>query len=582
MDKRQECCFKEKCYRKNPHHFKEYSHSHLELLLLTFPDFQVDNDPGGIGIQNLREQLKIFADIEKTFTKCDETNDSNDKGKNQNGGAYSGNTNTSNNMSAETSNGTTHKRQSTPDNDEQRKRQKIEAKEEGGSSVGISRPGKSKVLQKIEDSAPFYYFLNKVKDNPDTHKSSHSIYMTDLLHPSLGNLKSSLQINFMVELDWLLMNYEVTKNSGKPLVILYGAEDPQLTADNLPGHVKAVRIKPKYPFGTHHTKMMVLVYEDESVRVAVHTSNLIASDWENRTQGLWVSPRCPKLADNAPPLSGDSPTKFKSSLLRYLTYYEVSAVQQFTYAISCCDMSAVNVFFVSSVPGSHKNADIYQWGHRALSKILRQHVPEEAKKWSVKIQCSSIGSLGQTPDVWLENELGRSLSCYSGGGAAGALPSPGKVELIYPSHEDVLNSYDGVLGGGCLPYSRQTHTKQPWLWDHMYRWKAEASLRTRAMPHIKTYTRVDPDRKKMAYFLLTSANLSKAAWGNMNKQGNSCLIMSYEAGVLFLPKFVTGEDFFSITEFKNWDGQGFPLHYDLPLTKYADPQKPWLYDYLLQ
>ena len=59
----------------------------------------------------------------------------------------------------------------------------------------------------------------------------------------------------MVELDWVLMNYEVTKNSGKPLVILYGAEDPQLTPDNLPGHVTAVRIKPKYPFGTHHTKV---------------------------------------------------------------------------------------------------------------------------------------------------------------------------------------------------------------------------------------------------------------------------------------------------------------------------------------
>ena len=105
-----------------------------------------------------------------------------------------------------------------------------------------------------------------------------------------------------------------------------------------------------------------------------------------------------------------------------------------------------------------------------------------------------------------------------------------------------MASYDGALGGGCLPYSKSTNTKQPWLWDHMYRWKAEASSRTRAMPHIKTYTRVSPDQDKMAYFLLTSANLSKAAWGSMNKAGNSCLIMSYEAGVLFLPKFITGKN----------------------------------------
>ncbi len=65
----------------------------------------------------------------------------------------------------------------------------------------------------------------------------------------------------MVELDWLLMNYEATRNSDKPLVILYGAEDPQLAPDNLPSNVTAVRIKPKYPFGTHHTKVCFSVDE---------------------------------------------------------------------------------------------------------------------------------------------------------------------------------------------------------------------------------------------------------------------------------------------------------------------------------
>ena len=38
--------------------------------------------------------------------------------------------------------------------------------------------------------------------------------------------------------------------------------------------------------------------------------------------------------------------------------------------------------------------------------------------------------------------------------------------------------------------------------------------------------------------LLTSANLSKAAWGKLNKAKNKLHIMSYEAGVLLLPKFV--------------------------------------------
>ena len=54
-------------------------------------------------------------------------------------------------------------------------------------------------------------FLTKVKDSPETHKDLNSIYITELLHPSLGKLKRSLQINFMVEWDWLKMNYEAMK-----------------------------------------------------------------------------------------------------------------------------------------------------------------------------------------------------------------------------------------------------------------------------------------------------------------------------------------------------------------------------------
>ena len=41
-------------------------------------------------------------------------------------------------------------------------------------------------------------------------------------------------------------------------------------------------------------------------------------------------------------------TLFKSSLLRYLRYYEVSAVHQFISAVESADMSGINVAFVSS------------------------------------------------------------------------------------------------------------------------------------------------------------------------------------------------------------------------------------------
>ncbi|XP_023331036.1 probable tyrosyl-DNA phosphodiesterase [Eurytemora carolleeae] len=565
---RTECPFKQKCYRKNPHHFKEFKHQHLHNLLKQYPDHKVDKDTG-IGIENIKEQLKVYEDIEKFFLWAEHKKQTKKRSRSKSPEAQRKKelkvdpAITAQTVLSET------RTESAQVNSEQTG--KSESSKEGGPLCLIE--------QKLEAAKPFNFFLTKIKDNPATHKDMISVYLTDLMHPRLGKLKSSLQINFMVELDWLMMNYEATKNDKKPLVILYGEENSDLSSNSLQANIRAVRVKPKYPFGTHHTKMMVFVYEDESVRVVVHTANLVGSDWENRTQGVWVSPRCMKL--NSSESKGESPTNFKSSLIKYLKFYEVSAVHQFIDAISNCDMSAINVFFVASVPNSHRDGDIYRWGHRAVSKILKQHVSEEARRWPVKVQCSSIGSLGNSPDQWFEHELGRSLSCYNG--TSGAFPSSGQMELIYPSHNDVMSSYDGPLGGGCLPYRQQTHSKQPWLIDHMYNWRAAASDRTRAMPHIKTYTRLDSDNEKMAYFLLTSANLSKAAWGSMNKAGNSCMIMSYEAGVLFIPKFITGENLFSVSGFESRlsGSSRFPLHYDLPLQKYSGSEKPWLYDFLL-
>ena len=63
---------------------------------------------------------------------------------------------------------------------------------------------------------------------------------------------------------------------------------------------------------------------------------------------------------------------------------------------------------------------------------------------------------------------------------------------------------------------------------------------------------------------------------------SSCLIMSYEAGVVWLPSLITGQDTFTVTPFSNREAgsEEFPLHYDLPLTKYGDKDRPWLIDAL--
>lgn len=133
------------------------------------------------------------------------------------------------------------------------------------------------------------------------------------------------------------------------------------------------------------------------------------------------------------------------------------------------------------------------------------------------------------------------------------------------------------------------------------RWKADHRQRSRASPHIKTYLRATDDQyKQLLWFLVTSANLSKAGKtieGNVVKSlwsssftSLGCLgeeqhsiddsivrrfeairtwisltdafSFSYEIGVLFLPHQ------FSQTTFPVFDAPAFPLPYDLPPVKY--------------
>jgi hypothetical protein len=62
---------------------------------------------------------------------------------------------------------------------------------------------------KLAESSPYNFFLTAICDSPPTHKEALSISFYELLDPTLGDLDSSLQINFMVELDWLMEMYKV-------------------------------------------------------------------------------------------------------------------------------------------------------------------------------------------------------------------------------------------------------------------------------------------------------------------------------------------------------------------------------------
>lgn len=62
---------------------------------------------------------------------------------------------------------------------------------------------------RLAEAGPYNFFLTAIRDSPPTHKEALSIRFHELLDPTMGDLDSSLQINFMVELDWLMEMYKV-------------------------------------------------------------------------------------------------------------------------------------------------------------------------------------------------------------------------------------------------------------------------------------------------------------------------------------------------------------------------------------
>ncbi|XP_062303214.1 tyrosyl-DNA phosphodiesterase 1 isoform X1 [Osmerus eperlanus] len=417
----------------------------------------------------------------------------------------------------------------------------------------------------------YRFYLNKVT-GLDKKYNTGALHIKEILSPLFGTLKESVQFNYCFDIAWMVQQYP-PEFRDKPVLIVHGdkreAKARLLQQAQPYTHVHFCQAKLDIAFGTHHTKMMLLWYE-EGFRVVILTSNLIRADWYQKTQGMWMSPLYPQLPAGSPETSGESPTMFKRDLQEYLSAYHAPELSDWLQRIKKHDLSETRVYLIGSAPGRYLGSDMERWGHLRLRKLLHDHtqpIPSE-EKWPVIGQFSSIGSMGLDKTKWLAGEFQRTLTTL--GKSSHRLDPP--VHLVYPSVEDVRTSLEGYPAGGSLPYSIQTAQKQLWLHSYFHRWQAEASGRSHAMPHIKTYMRASPDFTQLAWFLVTSANLSKAAWGALEKNNTQMMVRSYELGVLYLPSA------FNMTSFPvqrnqfpaTFPSTSFPVPFDLPPTCYSD------------
>lgn len=113
-----------------------------------------------------------------------------------------------------------------------------------------------------------------------------------------------------------------------------------------------------------------------------------------------------------------------------------------------------------------------------------------------------------------------------------------------------------------------------------------AGGRDRAAPHIKTYIRYN-EAGNIDWALLTSANMSKQAWGEAVNSAGDMRVASWEIGVLMWPElyesncvmkgaFRTDTPEESDTDTTELHRVGLRVPYSLPLQQYGSDEIPWV------
>lgn len=386
-----------------------------------------------------------------------------------------------------------------------------------------------------------------------------------------------LQLNFTIHLQFMLNKLHPDCRSRMPITVIHGmSQKAAIFAEEAKAYpnVKVFLAPTPIPWGTHHTKAMLLFKENPSrCQLVVHTANLIPFDWENTTQYVWRSPWChlKTIAQAA------QSSLFEKDLVKYLAMYK-SQASGYAEKVALYDWSSIKAVLIGSTPGRFKDRQIHDWGHMRLRKILHECIRQGADTDLVVCQFSSIGSLGKT-DKWLQDEFGTSLRTSMKSSFISRKPP---IKLIYPCEQDIRDSLNGWDAGVAVHYdARKDPDQTEWMRKVLHKWTGLRSGRHRAAPHIKTYMRFtsNDERANILWSLLTSANMSKAAWGALEKKETQFMIRSWELGVLvysnyeqqLLPAWKT----MRLDDREKEGAVPIRMPYDLPLVPYESNDEIW-------
>ena len=381
--------------------------------------------------------------------------------------------------------------------------------------------------------------------------------------------------NYMTDFEWVLREVP-TLSSAKRIIVFYGesSKDHLVAAAKASGiESKCLFIKPSLPiaYGTHHSKA-ALCFSPLGLRVGIFTANFILDDWCRKNQGLFVQDFPARAVDSSGVEVKTDSNPFGAELLGY--FGKVGLPPNLCDSLKLeYDFSAAAVRLVPSIPGYHQIGSVSagggmaphltKFGMERLKWVLGQECPleakSEAKNTVLSWQYSSQGSLTEKFLEDLTQVMMTTSAPTQMGQMVGSDSSPKDIRVTFPTEQEVRNSVEGWRGGSSIPVPMKNCHEFINARLHRFTPKIGRSAearggvdeegpsphpRCRAMPHIKTYLRlVEHDTNDISsstptlptawWYLLTSSNLSRAAWGDYQKKNTQLMIRSYELGVIF-------------------------------------------------
>lgn len=389
----------------------------------------------------------------------------------------------------------------------------------------------------------------------DPHFNRNCLGIDDLFHQEAENnpCLSVFIMNYIVDLYWIVSHCPWMLDV--ELLCLHGSSGG---ATSQPIHndkwiIGKVDMHAEQ-FGTHHSKIGILFYA-HGVRAIITTANFDAEDFEYRTQGVWIQDFPLKSGsevggEGRVEREDEGACEFEDYLCEYLNDIETTSNRanqkklEYLQRLRLYDYSSAEVVLIASKPGRHRDHARHKWGIGRLyhqlhqAGLLRIDDFTNHEEDRLVMQFSSVGSMGK--DAKLVDEYARWMAPDL---------SPRQVDIVWPTVECVRNSLQGYVAGGSLPCayknmfngtdgkSMQLSSVQAGFRSKLRVWDGSPTGRALATPHMKCYFRYKQRNggdKELTWFLLTSTNLSQAAWGVYQSNHSQLYIKSYEIGVLFI------------------------------------------------